>query len=76
MVTVPNSVAKARKEHRQPQGELESHCADKRRDRSSFGSGAKDRPGAHEWTVWEGQADNKAEALQRAEEADSRVDLV
>jgi hypothetical protein len=40
------------------------------------GPAAQDRPGAHEWAVWKGQAANKAEALQRAEGADSRVDLV
>jgi len=39
------------------------------------GSAAQDRPGAHEWTVWEGQADDKAEALKCAEKADPRVDL-
>jgi hypothetical protein len=39
------------------------------------GQAAKDRPGAHEWIVWEGQAADKAEALQSAEKADSRVDL-
>ena len=39
------------------------------------GPAAQDRPGAHEWTVWEGQAADKAEALQRAEKADPRVDL-
>ena len=36
---------------------------------------AQDRPAIHEWTVWEGQAADKAEALQRAEKADPRVDL-
>jgi hypothetical protein len=36
---------------------------------------AQDRPGAHEWMVWEGTAANKAEALQSAEKADPRVDL-
>ncbi len=39
------------------------------------GPAAQDRPGAHEWTVWEGTAANKAEALQSAEKADPRVDL-
>ena len=39
------------------------------------GPAAEDRPGAHEWIVWEGTAANKAEALQRAEKADPRVDL-
>ena len=39
------------------------------------GSAAQDRPGTHEWTVWEGQAADKAEALQCAEKADPRVDL-
>ena len=39
------------------------------------GPTAQDRPGAHEWTVWEGTAANKAEALQSAEKADPRVDL-
>ena len=39
------------------------------------GPAAQDRPGAHEWTVWEGIVANKAEALQSAEKADPRVDL-
>jgi len=39
------------------------------------GSAANDRPDVHEWTVWEGQADNKAEALKCSEKADPRVDL-
>jgi hypothetical protein len=38
------------------------------------GLAANDRPSAHEWTVWEGQAANKADVLQRAEEAAPRVD--
>jgi hypothetical protein len=36
---------------------------------------AQDRPRAHEWVVWEGEAADKAEALQRAEKTDPRVDL-
>ena len=39
------------------------------------GSAAQDRPGAHEWMVWQGKAADKAEALQSAEKADPRVDL-
>jgi hypothetical protein len=39
------------------------------------GPAAQHRPGAHERIVWEGQAADKAEALQRAEKADPRVDL-
>ena len=39
------------------------------------GRAAQDRPGTHEWTVWEGPAGDKAEALQSAEKADPRVDL-
>jgi hypothetical protein len=39
------------------------------------GPAAQARPGTHEWTVWEGQAADKAEALQCAEKADPRVDL-
>jgi hypothetical protein len=39
------------------------------------GPAAQDRPGAHEWLVWEGQAADKAEALKCAEEADARIDL-
>jgi hypothetical protein len=39
------------------------------------GSVAHDRPGRHERTVWEGEAADKAEALQNAEKADPRVDL-
>jgi hypothetical protein len=39
------------------------------------GAAAQDRPGAHEWVVWQGTAADKAEALQRAEKADPRVDL-
>jgi len=39
------------------------------------GTAAQDRPGAHEWTIWEGPAADKAEALQSAEKADPRVDL-
>ena len=30
------------------------------------GPAAQDRPGTHEWTVWEGPAGDKAEALQEA----------
>ena len=33
------------------------------------------QPGPHEFLVWEGEAADKAEALQRAEMADPRVDL-
>ncbi len=39
------------------------------------GPAAQDRPGAHEWMVWQGTAADKAEALQCAEKADPRVDL-
>jgi hypothetical protein len=39
------------------------------------GPAAQDRPGAHEWIVWEGEAADKAEALKCAEKADPRVDL-
>jgi hypothetical protein len=39
------------------------------------GPAAQDRPGAHEWMVWQGQAADKAEALKCAEKADPRVDL-
>ena len=39
------------------------------------GSPAQDRPGAHEWTVWQRTAADKAEALRSAEKADPRVDL-
>jgi hypothetical protein len=39
------------------------------------GPAAQDRPGAHEWIVWQGQATDKAEALQSAEKAHPRVDL-
>jgi hypothetical protein len=39
------------------------------------GAAAQDRPGAHEWIVWQGQAADKAEALKCAEKADPRVDL-
>jgi len=39
------------------------------------GPAAQDRPGAHEWIVWQGTAADKAEALQNAEKADPRVDL-
>ena len=39
------------------------------------GSAAQNRPELHEWTVWEGSAPDKAEALQCAEKADPRVDL-
>jgi len=39
------------------------------------GPAAQDRPRTHEWLVWEGQADDKAEALKSAEKADPRVDL-
>jgi hypothetical protein len=39
------------------------------------GPAAQDRPGAHEWLVWEGQAADKAEARQSAEKADPRIDL-
>ena len=33
------------------------------------------RPSQHEFLVWEGEAADKAEALQKAEKADPRVDL-
>jgi hypothetical protein len=39
------------------------------------GPAAQDRPGAHEWMVWEGVAADKAGALKCAEKADPRVDL-
>ena len=39
------------------------------------GPAAQDRPGNHEWIVWQGQAADKAEALQSAEKADPGVDL-
>jgi len=39
------------------------------------GAAAQDRPGTHEWLVWEGQAADKVEALKCAEKADPRVDL-
>ena len=39
------------------------------------GPAAQDRPDIHEWTVWEGEATDKAEALKCAEKADPRVDL-
>jgi hypothetical protein len=39
------------------------------------GPAAQDRPGTHEWLVWERQAADKAEALQSAEKTDPRVDL-
>ena len=39
------------------------------------GPATQDRPGAHEWTVWEGPVTDKAEALMCAEKADPRVDL-
>ena len=39
------------------------------------GPAAQDRPGTHEWIVWEGQAADTAEALKCAEKADPRVDL-
>jgi len=39
------------------------------------GPAARDRPGAHEWIVWQGEAADKAEALKCAEKADPRVDL-
>jgi hypothetical protein len=39
------------------------------------GPAAQDRPGAHEWIVWQGTAADKAEALKCAEKTDPRVDL-
>ena len=39
------------------------------------GPAAQERPGAHEWIVWERPAADKAEALKCAEKADPRVDL-
>jgi hypothetical protein len=39
------------------------------------GPAAQGRPRTHEWTVWEGDAADKFEALQCAEKADPRVDL-
>jgi hypothetical protein len=39
------------------------------------GPAAQDRPGTHEWVVWEGPAADKAEALKCVEKADPRVDL-
>jgi hypothetical protein len=46
-------------------GEIEAVC----------GPDAQNRPGAHEWTVWQGAAADKAGALQSAEKADPRVYL-
>ncbi len=39
------------------------------------GLAAQNRPRADEWTVWEGTAADKGDALQSAEKADPRVDL-
>jgi hypothetical protein len=39
------------------------------------GPDAQNRPGAHEWMVWQGTAADKGDALQSAEKADPRVDL-
>jgi len=39
------------------------------------GPAAQDRPGAHEWIVWQGTAADKAGALQGAGKADPTVDL-
>ena len=39
------------------------------------GPAAYGRPGQHEFLVWEGEAADKAEALQSAEKSDPRVDL-
>jgi hypothetical protein len=39
------------------------------------GPAGQDRPGAHEWIVWQGPAADKGEALQSAEKADPRVYL-
>jgi hypothetical protein len=39
------------------------------------GPAAQDRPGAHEWMVWQGTAADKAKALQSAEKADPRTHL-
>ena len=39
------------------------------------GPAAQDRPQTHEWMVWQGEAADKAEALQSAEKADRRIDL-
>ena len=36
------------------------------------GPAAQDRPGTHEWIVWEGQAADKAEALQMCRESRSQ----
>ena len=36
---------------------------------------SRDGVSHHEWTVWEGEAADKAEALKCAEKADPRVDL-
>jgi len=36
---------------------------------------AQNRPGTHEWIVWEGPAADKAEAFKCAEKVDPRVDL-
>jgi len=40
-----------------------------------LGPAAGTRPGTHERLVWEGEAADKAEALQNAEKADPRVGL-
>jgi hypothetical protein len=37
------------------------------------GPAAQDRPGAHEWVVWEGPAADKAEAVQSTEKANPTV---
>ena len=36
---------------------------------------AEGRPGSHEILIWKGEASDKLEALGKATEADSRVDL-
>ena len=43
--------------------------------KAASGPATHDRPGPHEWTIWEGPAADKAEALMCAEKADPRVDL-
>jgi len=39
------------------------------------GPAAQDRPGTHEWIMWQCAAADKAEAFQSAEKADPRGDL-
>ena len=70
---VPDSGKIPQKKQQQPPGEVIATVSGN--IEAVSGQPAQDRPGTDEWTIWEGPAADKAEALMCAEKADPRVDL-